>query len=92
MDKNLNVHKFNEGSSRSGRKWIDLCQIHTFQNGPRCENVKNKTMEQAPIRERGARMPLSALHIENAAIFCYWRCVFICYFFHDNDDIELCVQ
>lgn len=49
-------------------------------------------MGQTEIRKRRARNSLPTLHIENAAIFCYWRCVIIRYFLHDNDDIELCVQ
>lgn len=49
-------------------------------------------MGQAEIRKRRARMPLSAIHIENAALLCYWRRFIVRYFLHDHDDIELCVQ
>lgn len=71
--------------------FIAICSQQLFQNGSCCENIENKTMGQAEIWKRRAWMSLSAIHIENAALFCYWRCVIICCFLHDHDDIELCV-
>lgn len=61
---------------------------HSHSHGSRGENIENKAMGQIAFRECRIGVPVSAVHIEDAAILCDWCGVAVCHILSCNGNAQ----